>query len=68
MYVVQAIVQVDIIQMCSGITRDRVLNEEFSEVNLSALVTDHFMKISPQPSEETEFRRLRRDLHETVCK
>ena len=54
-----------IIQICSGITRGRVLIGERCAQNLHKLIylsTDCFMKISLFRS-----RRLKRVLHETVC-
>ena len=59
-----------IIQICSGITRGRVLNGELYAQRLQKLIylylfTDCFMQISLQSSEQV---RLERNLHETVCK
>ena len=64
--------------MCSGITRGRVFNGElyaqrFQKLIYLHLFTDCFMNISPQSSEQIQFRmylfqQLRRNLDETVCK
>ena len=60
----------NIIQLRSGITCGRMLNGEvyaqkFQMSIYLHLFTDCFMKISPQ---SCLFRRLRRNLYETVCK
>ena len=62
-----------IIQICSGITRGRVLNGEHYAQRLQKLIylllsTDCFMKISLQSTGPVGSRRLKRNFHETVCR